>query len=133
VRVLCLAIAVLAGGCLSPDLSKICPYKPITQGVFGGIEDGSGNQVQNVEVDLYTVLNGQQDMLVVNGHTTRGGYQYKVDPSTYMLCVTGVCATVTVPTGLVELSGVQSGSSFMWDAPVPVPPEQMIGPCTYGD
>ncbi len=40
---------------------------------------------------------------------------------------------VTVPTGLVELSAVDAPSGLTWDAPVAVPPEQVIGPCKFGD
>jgi hypothetical protein len=38
-----------------------------------------------------------------------------------------------VPTGLVEFSAVDAASGLTWDAPVAVPPAQMIGPCTYGN
>ena len=117
-----------------PDLSTICPHKTsITQGVFGGIVDSNNAQEQNVEVDLYTMENGVQSATATfTTETTRGGYEFNVTPSTYILCAKTVCATVTVPTGLVELSGVDANSSFMWDAPVAVPPAQMVGPCTYG-
>jgi hypothetical protein len=118
----------------SPDLSTVCPYKPITQGVFGGIADSSGKQEENVQVDLYTFTNGVQDAQpAVTGMTTRAGYQYGVDPSTYNLCAKGVCATVTVPTGLVELSAVDAASGLTWNAPVAVPPAQMIAACTWGN
>jgi hypothetical protein len=40
---------------------------------------------------------------------------------------------VTVPAGLVELSAVDASSGLTWDTPVAVPPEEMIGPCTFGD
>lgn len=125
-------LAVLAA--CTPDLSTICPHKPITQGVFGGIVDSDNAIEENVQVDLYTMLNGVQSTTpAASTQTTRGGYQVGVDPSTYILCAKTVCATVTVPTGLVELSGVDATSSFMWDAPVAVPPAQTIGPCTFGN
>jgi hypothetical protein len=44
----------------------------------------------------------------------RGGYQFLADPSSYMVCAKTVCATVAVPTGIVESSAV-------------------IGPCKFGD
>ena len=131
-RIACFAALMLLAGCV-PDLSNICPYKQtITQGVFGEIVD-SGALEQDVEVDLYTLLNGMQDMQVANGKTNRAGYQYDVNPSTYMLCAKGVCGTVAVPTGLVEFSAVDAASGLTWDAPVAVPPAQTIGPCTWGD
>jgi len=116
----------------SPDLSTICPSKPITQGVFGEIVDSSNAIERNVEVDLYTMLNGVQDTLAVSRQTTRGGYQIDVNPSTYIVCAKTVCSTVTVPTGIVDLSAVDSASGLTWDAPVAVPPAQTIGPCTFG-
>jgi hypothetical protein len=118
-----------------PDLSTICPHKTsITQGVFGGIVDSNNAQEQNVEVDLYTMENGVQSATATfTVETTRGGYEINVSPSTYILCAKTVCATVTVPTGLVELSAVDAASGLTWDAPVAVPPAQMVGPCTYGD
>ncbi|HEX4450842.1 MAG TPA: hypothetical protein VH143_08240 [Kofleriaceae bacterium] len=33
---------------------------------------------------------------------------------------------------LVELSGTDTGAAVTWDSAVAVPPEQMVGPCTYG-
>ena len=133
-RIIGLFTLVFFAACV-PDLSTICPHKSsITQGVFGGIVDSNNTQEQNVEVDLYTVENGvQSTTAAVTAETTRGGYELDVSPSTYILCAKTVCATVTVPTGLVELSGVDATSSFMWDAPVAVPPAQMVGPCTYGN
>jgi hypothetical protein len=117
-----------------PDLSTICPHHPITQGVFGGIVDANNTLEQNVKVDLYTMLNGvQSTMAAASAETTRGGYQLNVDPSTYILCAKTVCATVTVPTGLVELSAVDAASGLTWDAPVAVPPAQTVGPCTFGN
>ena len=117
-----------------PDLSTICPHKPITQGVFGGIVDASNTLEENVEVDLYTMLNGvQSPTAAVTTETTRGGYQLGVDPSTYILCAKTICATVTVPTGLVELSAVDAATGLTWDAPVAVPPAQTIGPCAFGN
>ena len=89
---------------------------------------------QNVEVDLYTMTNGVQAATpTATRQTNRGGYQIDVDPSTYNLCAKGVCAPVTVPTGLVEFSAVDGVSGLTWDAPVAVPPAQTIGPCTWGN
>ena len=118
-----------------PDLSTICPHKiSITQGVFGGIVDSTNSQEQDVEVDLYTMMGGVQSTTATfTVKTTRGGYEINVSPSTYILCAKMVCATVTVPTGLVELSAVDAASGLTWNAPVAVPPAQMVGPCTYGD
>ncbi|HVZ87742.1 MAG TPA: hypothetical protein VHG72_12280 [Polyangia bacterium] len=131
-RILCVAALVFLGGCV--DLSHICPYKEITQGVFGEVVDSNNTLEQNVEVDLYTTLNGAQDMLVASRQTGRGGYQFEVNPSIYMLCSKGsVCTTVTIPTGLVEVSAVDAASGLTWNAPVTVPPAQTIGPCTWGD
>jgi hypothetical protein len=135
VRLIVLFTVAFLAACV-PDLSTICPYKnTITQGVFGAIVNNGNNAVEeNVEVDLYSILNGVQSATAAaTTETSRGGYQLSVDPSTYILCAKSVCATLTVPTGLVELTGVDAGSSFMWDAPVTVPPAQMIGPCTYGN
>jgi hypothetical protein len=133
VRIIGLLTLIFLAACV-PDLSTICPHKPITQGVFGGILDASNAIEENVQVDLYTMLNGvQSPTAAATTQTTRGGYQLGVDPSTYILCAKTVCTTVTVPTGLVELSGVDATSSFMWDAPVAVPPAQTIGPCTFGN
>ena len=134
VRILGFATPILLGGCVSPDLSKICPFKPIKQGVFGGIADSGGTLEQNVEVDLYTITNGVQAATpAATAQTTRGGYQIDVDPSTYSVCVKTVCAQVTVPTGLVELSAVDAASGLTWNASVAVPPAQTIGPCTWGN
>ena len=130
-RIICLATLIFLVGC-TPDLSTICPNKPISQGVFGEIVDSNNTLEQNVEVDLYTMLNGVQATLAVSRQTTRGGYQIPVDPSTYILCAKTVCSTVTVPTGIVELSAVDAASGLTWDAPVAVPPAQTIGPCTFG-
>jgi hypothetical protein len=128
----------LLAACLAacvPDLSTICPHKSsITQGVFGGIVDSNNAIEQNVEVDLYTMLNGvQSTTAAATTETTRGGYELNVSPSTYILCAKSVCGTVTVPTGLVEFSAVDAASGLTWDAPVAVPPAQMVGPCTYGN
>ncbi len=130
-RIICLAALTFLIGCV--DLSKICPSKPITQGVFGEVVDSSNTLEENVAVDLYTILNGAQDMLVATHDTTRGGYQFDVDPSTYILCAKTVCGTVAVPTGIVEFSAVDATSGLTWDAPVAVPPAQTIGPCTFGN
>jgi len=131
-RIASLASLTLLVGC-SVDLSKICPYKEITQGVFGEVVDSTNTLEENVEVDLYTMINGVQDMLVTSRQTTRGGYQIDVDPSTYILCSKNVCTNVVVPTGLVEQSAVDAPSGLTWDPPQAVPPAQTIGPCTYGD
>jgi hypothetical protein len=118
-------------GCV--NLSTICPYHEITQGVFGEIVDSTNALEQNVEVDAFGIVNGQQGSLIGSAETTRGGYQFKLNPSMYMICAKGTCTTVTVPTGLVEISGTDTGSAVTWDAPVAVPPDQMVGPCSYGD
>ncbi len=133
-RTIGLLALVFLAACV-PDLSTICPHKTsITQGVFGGIVDSNGTQEENVEVDLYTIENGVQSATATfTVETTRGGYELNVTPSTYILCAKTVCAMVTVPTGLVELSAVDAASGLTWDAPVAVPPAQMVGPCTYGD
>ncbi len=128
-----LAALILLAGC-TPDLSTICPNKPITQGVFGEIVDSNNTLEQNVQVDLYTMTNGVQATTpAVTRQTTRGGYQMNVDPSTYILCAKTVCAPVTVPTGLVEFSAVDAAAGLTWDAPVAIPPAQTIGPCTWGN
>jgi len=134
VRILCLLTLTFLAAC-APDLSKICPHKTsITQGVFGGIVDSNNAIEENVEVDLYTIENGvQSTTAAATAETTRGGYELGVDPSTYILCAKSVCGTVAVPTGLVEFSAVDGASGLTWDAPVAVPPAQMVGPCTYGD
>ena len=127
-----LPIFILLAGC-GPDLSTICPNKPITQGVFGEIVDSNATLEQGVEVDLYTMTNGVRGAApAVTRTTTRGGYQMSVDPSMYILCAKTVCAPVTVPTGLVEFSAVDATAGLTWDAPVAVPPAQKIGPCTWG-
>ena len=134
VRILGLLTLTFVAACV-PDLSTICPHKSsITQGVFGGIVDSNNTQEQNVEVDLYTMENGVQSATAAaTAETTRGGYELDVSPSTYILCAKSVCGTVTVPTGLVEFSAVDAASGLTWDAPVAVPPAQMVGPCTYGN
>ena len=38
-----------------------CPHKPITQGVFGEIVDSSNTLEENIEVDIFTTLNGGVD------------------------------------------------------------------------
>jgi hypothetical protein len=135
VRILGLATLLLLVGCVTPDLSKICPYKStITQGVFGAVLDASSAVEENVEVDLYTILNGVQSATpAASVETTRAGYQLNVDPSTYNLCAKTVCTLVTVPAGLVELSALDAATGLTWDAPVAVPPAQMIGACTWGN
>jgi hypothetical protein len=140
VRIIGLFTLIFLAACV-PDLSTICPHKvSITQGVFGGIVNASNAQEQSVEVDLYTMPGGVQSATpTFTAETTRGGYEFNVTPSTYVLCAKTVCATVTVPTGLVELSAVDESSAvdaasgLTWDAPVAVPPAQMVGPCTYGN
>jgi len=131
VRTIGLFIVAFLGGCV--NLDNICPHKPITQGVFGQIADSSGANEQGVEVDIYLIENGMQGMMLGGVQTTRGGYQYNVTPSSYMLCAKTVCTTVAVPTGIVESSAVDATSGLTWDAPVAVPPDQMIGPCKFGD
>ena len=132
-RLIGLLTLIFLAACV-PDLSTICPHKPITQGVFGEIVDASNTLEQNVEVDLYTMLNGvQSPTAAATTETTRGGYQLDVSASTYILCAKSVCGTVTVPTGLVEFSAVDAASGLTWDAPVAVPPAQTIGPCTFGN
>ena len=132
VRIFALAALGFLASCV--DLSKVCPNKPITQGIFGEIVDASNTLEQNVQVDLYTITNGVQDTTPLASHqTTRGGYQFNVNPSTYYLCAKTVCAQVIVPTGVVEFSAVDATSGLTWDAPVTVPPAQTIGPCTWGD
>jgi hypothetical protein len=130
-RIVCLVFVALLAGCV--NLDTICPYKPITKGVFGEILDSNGTLEQNVKVDIFGTLNGVQDIMVASAQTTRGGYQFNVLPAPYILCAKSVCATVTVPTGLVEFSAIDATSGLTWDAPVAVPPAQMIGPCTFGN
>jgi hypothetical protein len=125
----CVTLIVLVG-CV--DLSTICPHKPITQGVFGEILDANNALEQNVEVDIFTTINGAKDMQFGNTQTSRGGYQFVALPGTYMLCAKTVCATVVVPTGIVGLSAVDATTGLTWDPQVSVPPDQMIGPCKFG-
>lgn len=134
-RIISLAALALLVGCVSPDLSKICPVKmTITQGVFGEVVDPNNKLEENIEVDLFTSLNGVRAATAArSAETGRGGYELSVDPSTYFLCAKDVCSQVTVPMGIVELSAVDAASGLTWQAPVAVPPAQMIGPCTYGD
>jgi hypothetical protein len=131
VKIIGLFVVAFLGGCV--NLDNICPHKAITQGVFGEIADSNGANEQGVEVDIYTMLNGVQDMMLGGAQTTRGGYQYNVTPSSYILCAKTVCTTVVVPTGIVESSAVDAANGLTWDAPVAVPPDQMIGPCKFGD
>jgi hypothetical protein len=130
-RIICLLFVALLVGCV--NLDTICPHKPITEGVFGEISDSSGTLEQNIEVDIFTTVNGIKDTMFASAQTSRGGYQFHVLPATYALCAKSVCATVAVPTGLVESSAIDAPSGLTWDAPVAVPPAQMIGPCTFGD
>ena len=129
-RFICLVIVALLAGCVNVD--TICPHKPITQGVFGEILDSSGTLEQNVEVDIFGILNGVKDAMIASAQTTRGGYQFNMNPSTYFVCAKTVCTQVAVPTGLVELSAVDASSGLTWNAPIAVPPAQTIGPCTFG-
>jgi len=121
----------LFANCVNVD--NICPHKTITQGVFGAILDSSGTLEQGVQVDIYGMLNGVQDAMIASTQTTRGGYQFNMNPSTYIVCSKTVCTQVTVPTGLVKLSAIDASSGLTWDAPVAVPPAQTIGPCTFGN
>jgi hypothetical protein len=130
VRIIALAGLAVLGSCV--DLSTICPKQPITQGVFGEIVDGSGTLEENIEVDAYSLLNGMQDALIGSAETTRGGFQFNLLPSEYELCANTVCTQITVPTGLVEYSAVDGAGGLTWDTPVAVPPEETIGPCTWG-
>ena len=125
-----LTIGLLAS-CVNTD--NICPHKPITQGVFGEILDASGSLEQNVQVDIYGILNGVQDALIASTQTTRGGYQFNMNQSTYIVCAKTVCTQVAVPTGLVELSALDASAGLTWNATVAVPPAQTIGPCTFGN
>jgi hypothetical protein len=131
VRTIGLFVVAFLGGCVNVD--NICPHKPITQGVFGEIVDSSGANEQNVEVDIYTIVNGAQGTMFGGAQTSRGGYQFVATPASYMLCAKTVCTTVAVPTGIVESSAVDAASGLTWDAPVAIPPDQMIGPCKFGD
>jgi hypothetical protein len=131
-RITCLAFVALLLGCVNVD--NICPHKPITQGVFGEITDSSGALEQNVEVDISTMLNGVKVMTFGTAQTSRGGYQFNASAGTYILCAkTTSCTTIAVPTGLVESSAVDAAAGLTWDAPVAVPPDQMIGPCKFGN
>jgi hypothetical protein len=129
-RILFFAALTLLAACV--DLSKICPHKPIMQGVFGEIVDANNTLEPNVEVDIFTMINGAKGTMFGGAQTSRGGYQFMATPGTYMVCAKTVCATVTVPTGIVELSAVDAAAGLTWDAPVSVPPDQMIGPCKFG-
>jgi hypothetical protein len=130
-RMRILATLVVLVGCV-PDLSTVCPHPAITQGVFGEIVDSGNVLEENVKVDVYGILNGVKDAQIGTRMTDRGGYQFPLNPSQYILCAKNVCTTITVPTGLVEFSAVDATSGLTWDAAVAVPPEEMIGPCTYG-
>jgi hypothetical protein len=134
VKIIGVAIVVLAAcGCV-PNLDKICPYKTtITQGVFGEIVDSSGNLEESVEVDFYTIVGGTMSATpLATAQTGRAGYQFDVNPSMYYLCAKTVCTPFTQPTGLVELSALDGASGLAWGAPVANPPAQTIGPCTWG-
>ncbi|HSZ84031.1 MAG TPA: hypothetical protein VLA14_17225 [Polyangia bacterium] len=130
-RFIGLAFVALLGGCI--NVNNICPHKPITQGVFGEIQGSSGALEQNVEVTISTMLNGMKDKTFGDVQTSRGGYQFNASAGSYILCAKTICTTVIVPTGLVEVSATDAASGLTWDAPVAVPPEQMIGPCTFGN
>jgi hypothetical protein len=129
-RIIGLAFVALLGGCI--NVNNICPHKPITQGVFGEIQDSSGALEQNVEVTISTMLNGVKVMTFGDVQTSRGGYQFNANAGSYLLCAKSVCTPVTVPTGLIEVSATDATSGLTWDAPVTVPPEQIIGPCKFG-
>jgi hypothetical protein len=131
VKIIGFFLVALLGGCV--NLDNICPHKEITQGVFGEVDDASGALEQNVEVDVYTIVNGLQDTMIGKAETSRGGYQFNLDPSMYILCAKTVCTTITVPTGLVEQSAVDAAAGLTWDAPVAVPPATSVGPCKYGE
>jgi hypothetical protein len=135
VRIIGLVVIVFLGGCV--NLDTICPHKTITQGVFGEIADSTGANEQNVEVTIFTSVNGAQGTMFGDVQTTRGGYQFMAGASTYFLCAKTVCTMVVVPTGIVEESAVDgaadASAGLTWDAPVAVPPDQMIGPCKFGD
>ena len=130
-KIIGLVVVVLLGGCV--NLDNICPYNEITQGVFGEVLDSNGTLEQNVGVEIWTILNGEKDMMFGSIETSRGGYQFHVYPGTYMLCAKTVCTTITVATGLVEQSAVDATAGLTWDAPVAVPPAQSVGPCKYGE
>lgn len=128
-----LIVLVIGFAACVPNLSDICPYgdKQVTQGVFGEILS-NGTLEQNVEVDIYSVLDGVKDNQFGSADTGRGGYEFKVNAGEAIVCAKGGCSTpITVPTGLVEVSGTDTGSTVTWDAPVAVPPSQTIGPCTW--
>jgi hypothetical protein len=105
--------------------------------VFGEIADSTGANEQNVEVTIFSIVNGAQGNMFGDVETTRGGYQFMAGASSYILCAKTVCTTVVVPTGIVEESAVDGAADatagLTWDAPVAVPPDQMIGPCKFGD
>ena len=132
-RITCLAFVALLGGCINVNLNNICPHKPITQGVFGEVTDASGVLEQNVEIDIFGILNGVKSTMIASAQTTRGGYQFNMNPSSYILCAKTVCTTVVVPTGLVESSAMDATAGLTWDPPMAVPPDQMIGPCKFGN
>lgn len=69
---------------------------------------------------------------ITHAQTTRGGYQFNMNPAPYILCAKTVCDTVTVPMGIVELSATDATAGLTWNQPVAVPPAQTIGPCKYG-
>jgi hypothetical protein len=135
VRIIGLVVLAFLGGCV--NLDTICPHKTITQGVFGEIADSTGANEQNVEVTIFSMVNGAQGNMFGDVQTTRGGYQFMCGASSYILCAKTICTTIVVPTGIVEESAVDpaadAGSVLTWDAPVAVPPDQMIGPCKFGD
>jgi hypothetical protein len=131
-RAVPVVLATLLAACV-PNLNDICPYgkKQITQGVFGEILSDNALE-QNVEVDVYSVLNGVKDNQFGSADTSRGGYQFDVNAGMCIVCAKGACsAPIAVPTGVVEVSGTDTGSTVTWDAPVAVPPSQTIGPCTW--
>ena len=129
-KIIYLAFLALLVGCI--NVNNICPHKPITQGVFGEIVSSSDSLEQSIEVDIFSMVNGAKGMMFGSAQTSRGGYQFSALAGSYILCAKSVCTTVTVPTGVVEYSAVDAASGLTWDAPVAVPPSQMIGPCTFG-
>ncbi len=84
VRILYIGALSFLSGCV--NLSTICPHKPITQGVFGEIVNSSNALEQNVEVDIFTTVNGMQGAMIASAQTTRGGYQFNVGAAPYILC-----------------------------------------------
>jgi hypothetical protein len=133
VRIIAAATILCLSGCITPDLSTICPYgsKIITQGVFGQITDSTGANEEDVDVTISTT-DGQGHPVMQFGDqkTGRAGFQLNASPSIYQVCAKSVCTIVTT-TGLSELTATD-GATLVWDAPVAVPPAETIGACTWG-